>query len=63
MQFIREPENKLPVVDEVDLVVVGGSCTGVFAVVRAARFLFITFYLTGVRDTLERCAGLSHCIA
>jgi hypothetical protein len=37
MNCIREPERDIPVVDEVDLVVVGGSCTGVFAAVRAAR--------------------------
>lgn len=37
MNFIREPGSKIPVVDEVDLVVVGGSCTGVFAAVRASR--------------------------
>jgi len=34
---ILEPEKRIPVVCEVDLVVVGGSCTGVFAAVRAAR--------------------------
>jgi hypothetical protein len=37
MNTIREPARDIPVVDEVDLVVVGGSCTGVFAAVRAAR--------------------------
>ncbi len=37
MKTIREPEREIPVVDEVDLAVVGGSCTGVFAAVRAAR--------------------------
>jgi hypothetical protein len=37
MNTIREPSREIPVVDEVDLVVVGGSCTGVFAAVRAAR--------------------------
>ncbi len=37
MQTIREPERETPVVHEADLVVVGGSCTGVFAAVRAAR--------------------------
>ncbi|MFC1451833.1 FAD-dependent oxidoreductase [Verrucomicrobiota bacterium] len=37
MKSIREPEREIPVVNEVDLVVVGGSCTGVFAAVRAAR--------------------------
>ena len=37
MNTIKEPEKEIPVIDEVDLVVVGGSCTGVFAAVRAAR--------------------------
>lgn len=35
--FIREPARETPVVHECDLCVVGGSCTGVFAAVRAAR--------------------------
>lgn len=35
--YIYEPEKKLPVIAEADLCVVGGSCTGVFAAVRAAR--------------------------
>lgn len=29
--------NKLPVINEVDICVLGGSCTGVFAAVRASR--------------------------
>ena len=37
MNFINEPAKKTPVIAEVDVVVVGGSCTGVFAAVRAAR--------------------------
>ena len=37
MSYIIEPERKIPVKDECDLCVVGGSCTGVFAAVRAAR--------------------------
>jgi 2-polyprenyl-6-methoxyphenol hydroxylase-like FAD-dependent oxidoreductase len=37
MSIIHEPARDIPVVDEVDLAVVGGSCTGVFAAVRAAR--------------------------
>ena len=36
-KFIIEPERKIPVITEADLCVVGGSCTGVFAAVRAAR--------------------------
>ena len=37
MDFIIEPEKKIPVKDTCDLCIVGGSCTGVFAAVRAAR--------------------------
>jgi len=37
MDTIREPARDVPVVDEVDICVVGGSCTGVFAAVAAAR--------------------------
>jgi 2-polyprenyl-6-methoxyphenol hydroxylase-like FAD-dependent oxidoreductase len=36
-QLITEPARRTPVVYEADLCVVGGSCTGVFAAVRAAR--------------------------
>jgi len=36
-QFIREPAKDLPVAAQADLCVAGGSCTGVFAAVRAAR--------------------------
>lgn len=35
--FISEPARQTPVVHEADLCVIGGSCTGVFAAVRAAR--------------------------
>lgn len=35
--FLFEPTRQVPVVGEFDLCVVGGSCTGVFAAVRAAR--------------------------
>lgn len=35
--FIHEPACETPVVHECDLCIVGGSCTGVFAAVRAAR--------------------------
>ena len=35
--FITEPERKIPIKDAADLVVIGGSCTGVFAAIRAAR--------------------------
>lgn len=34
---VTEPERTIPVVGNVDICVVGGSCTGVFAAVRAAR--------------------------
>jgi 2-polyprenyl-6-methoxyphenol hydroxylase-like FAD-dependent oxidoreductase len=37
MSFILEPSRAIPVCHETDLCVVGGSCTGVFAAVRAAR--------------------------
>ena len=37
MPFIAEPARATPVCHEADLCVVGGSCTGVFAAVRAAR--------------------------
>lgn len=34
---IREPAREIPVVGEFDVCVIGGSCTGMFAAVRAAR--------------------------
>lgn len=34
---IHEPARELPVIGECDLCVIGGSCTGVFAALRAAR--------------------------
>ena len=37
MKEIEIPAEKLPVVEEADLCVIGGSCTGVFAAIRAAR--------------------------
>jgi hypothetical protein len=37
MDFLPEPARQTPVAVEVDLCVIGGSCTGVFAAVRAAR--------------------------
>ena len=37
MKYIVEPAKKIRVCADVDLCVVGGSCTGVFAAVRAAR--------------------------
>lgn len=37
MKTIIEPVKNIPVVEETDICVLGGSCTGVFAAVRAAR--------------------------
>lgn len=37
MREIMIPAEKLPVIEEADICVIGGSCTGVFAAVRAAR--------------------------
>ena len=37
MKKIIEPAREIPVINEVDIVVVGGGCTGVFAAIRAAR--------------------------
>lgn len=37
MNKIIEPERETPVIAEADLIVIGGSCTGVFAAVRAGR--------------------------
>jgi len=37
VMHLQEPARQVPVVDEVDLCVLGGSCTGVFAAVAAAR--------------------------
>ena len=37
MLTIKEPARDIKVINEVDIVVLGGSCTGVFAAVRASR--------------------------
>lgn len=37
MKEILIPAEKLPVIEEADICVIGGSCTGVFAAIRAAR--------------------------
>lgn len=37
MKYIKEPAKDVPVVHETDICIVGGSCTGIFAAVRAAR--------------------------
>ena len=34
---IREEARDIPVIEECDICVLGGSCTGVFAAIRAAR--------------------------
>ena len=49
MKFIREPQKQIPVIYECDLAVVGGSCTGLFAAVRAARL--------GLRVALVEASG------
>lgn len=35
--FVRECAKRIPVINETDVCVLGGSCTGVFAAIRAAR--------------------------
>lgn len=37
MNFIKQPEKQIPVVYDADVCILGGSCTGVFAAIRAAR--------------------------
>jgi len=37
MTRIIEPIKEIPVIEDVDICVIGGSCTGVFAAIRAAR--------------------------
>jgi len=37
MKILIEPSKKIPVIEECDICIIGGSCTGVFAAVRAAR--------------------------
>ena len=37
MNTIREPARDIKVINDVDVVVLGGSCTGAFAAIRAAR--------------------------
>ena len=49
MAEIQEPARQTPVIAEADLCVLGGSCTGVFAAVRAARL--------GARVVLVEKAG------
>lgn len=37
MEYLVEKAKKLPVINDVDIVVLGGGCTGAFAAIRAAR--------------------------
>lgn len=37
MEYVLEAAKKIPMINDVDIVVLGGGCTGVFAAVRAAR--------------------------
>jgi glycine/D-amino acid oxidase-like deaminating enzyme len=37
MKTLHEPARDLPVIHEADICVLGGSCTGLFAAIRAAR--------------------------
>ncbi len=39
MDIIKEPARDIKVINDVDIVILGGSCTGVFAAVRAARLV------------------------
>ncbi|QYY36651.1 FAD-dependent oxidoreductase [Ruficoccus sp. ZRK36] len=55
---IREPARDLPVTGEYDLCVLGGSCTGVFAAIRAAR-LGLSVALVERMGTLGGVATLS----
>lgn len=37
MEYIKEKTKSIPVINDADIIVLGGGCTGVFAAVRAAR--------------------------
>jgi hypothetical protein len=37
MSYLNEPSRNIPIIHEADVCVLGGSCTGLFAAVRAAR--------------------------
>ena len=49
MKFVTEPKKQIPIIYECDLAVIGGSCTGLFAAVRAARL--------GLRVAVVEAAG------
>lgn len=49
MKRIIEPAREIPVINEVDIMVVGGGCTGTFAAIRAARL--------GAKVALIECAN------
>lgn len=55
---IHEPARDLPVIGDYDLCVIGGSCTGVFAAVRAAR-LGLSVAIVERMGTLGGVATLS----
>ena len=50
MDTIREEARDIPVAEECDICVIGGSCTGVFAAVRAAQL--------GAKVAIVECSGL-----
>ncbi|MEG2583409.1 MAG: FAD-dependent oxidoreductase, partial [Oscillospiraceae bacterium] len=52
LNTILEPEKKLKIIEDVDVCVIGGSCTGVFAAVRAARLGMRTVIIEG-----QNCFG------
>ena len=56
MNVVIEPEKTLPVRCSADLCVIGGSCSGVFAAVRAAR-LGATVVLIEKQNCLGGTAG------
>ena len=41
MDTVHEPARDIPVADEVDICVIGGSCTGVFAAKLGARVAIV----------------------
>ena len=56
MEFVTEPAKQIPVYAETDLCVIGGSATGVFAAVRAAR-LGLKVLLIEMDNALGGVAG------
>ena len=37
MDYIMQPQKQIPIIYDADVCVLGGSCTGVFAAIRAAK--------------------------